>query len=358
MTIKYIHREGNFLPTSPEKLDIRDNLEVGVYNVKLCPKTGFSLDKVEDFKLPSKLYGQTTKQCERILSTFEKTGGKQLGVFLEGRKGSGKTLLAKVIAVRSGFPCIVVNTGYNGEEFLNFLKSITQPCVVIFDEFEKLYPSEVHQNKLLTFFDGTLSSSKIVVVTVNNKKKVGPYFINRPGRFRYTLSFSGLEVSFINEYMDEHLKDNSYRESILETSLLCTEFNFDILQTIVEECNLYGGDYKSLISMLNVEERDFRVETWTISFRFNDKLYRYRYSSDIVDFLKSRMEFSDWVDPVNSTDDEEGVYFRIMLSDIEEATNHSLKGSLQVGDDSEKCEFTAKKKIRDRFSQIPKFMLG
>lgn len=240
----------------------KDLLPNRVYTVMHNKQYGFFLQEIEDFKLPEKMYGKTNAYTDKILSTFHKISG-QLGVFLEGRKGSGKTLLAKNIAIKSGYPCIVVNQPWAGEVFMAFIQSIHQPAVILWDEFEKVYDRD-SQNSVLTLFDGMYSSRKIMIITVNDKYAVGQYFRNRPGRFRYAISFGSLEKDFIQEYLQDHLKDSKYADDIIQTSIVCKDFNFDILQTLVHELNLHGGEFEDALDILNIEITQKVIETWDI----------------------------------------------------------------------------------------------
>jgi hypothetical protein len=70
---------------------------------------------------------------------------------------------------------------------------------------------------------------------------------------RYAISFSGLEISFIEEFCNDKLIDKSYLGQITALTAACDEFNFDMLQTLVEELNLYGGKFEDAIEILNVK---------------------------------------------------------------------------------------------------------
>ena len=78
---------------------------------------------------------------------FQGLGGK-IEVLLAGEKGSGKTLLTKYISMevaKQGIPTIVINQALHGERFNTFIQAIEQPCVILFDEFEKIYQPQNYQ---------------------------------------------------------------------------------------------------------------------------------------------------------------------------------------------------------------------
>ena len=251
------HKSGNVWSLAPDsRMDVRDKLPPGNFTVCKNPMTGeYYLEESEPFFLPPKLYGKTERHGKRILNTFwDRQPGTQLGVFLSGLKGSGKTLLAKYIAVKSGLPVIIVNTPFSDERFMRTIQGIEQEAVVVFDEFEKLYDEDA-QESILTLFDGVYTAqNKVMVITCNDRYKVKGFFHNRPSRLRYAISYDRLDIAFIKEYCEDKLKDcEKYLEKITTLSALCDDFNFDMLQVLVDELNRYGGEFDDAIEVLNVK---------------------------------------------------------------------------------------------------------
>ena len=245
-------RSGNTFKIFPgNSLDIQESLPVGNYTVRFNPMEGFSLEEVEPFRMPDKVYGDCLRNADRIVNTFTQRDGNT-GVLLTGEKGSGKTLLARQIAIQSGLPVIIVNSDHSGDNFNSFLSSITQPCIVFLDEFEKTYNRE-SQEKILTLLDGTYQSRKLFLLTSNDKFRIDNNMKNRPGRIFYLIEFGGLEEEFIVEYCRDNLKDQSYVPDVLRVSRLFDIFNFDLLAAIVEESNRYGENPKDLLGLLNAK---------------------------------------------------------------------------------------------------------
>lgn len=266
--MKFLKNDNTWSLTPDARLDVRDKLPPGNYTVCKHPLTGeYFLEESEAFALPRKLYGKTNRHAERILETFKnRQPDSQVGVFLSGVKGSGKTLLAKQVAVNSGLPVIIVNAPFSDDRFMRTIQGIDQPAVVIFDEFEKLYDRDA-QESILTLFDGVYTArNKIMVITCNDKYSVQGFFHNRPSRLRYAIAFNGLETEFIKEYCDDCLKDRSYTEAIIGLSATCDEFNFDMLQVLVDELNRYGGSFEDSVEILNVKPIGFGSKTkWKVS---------------------------------------------------------------------------------------------
>ena len=122
------------------------------------------METIESFTIDYKIYGDVYKSVDRIYNTFTDRDSST-GVLLVGEKGSGKTLLSKLLIIKAAeqqLPCIIINSPWTGDKFNQLIQNIQQPCVVLFDEFEKVY-EEKDQNSILTLLDGVYPS-KIVFI--------------------------------------------------------------------------------------------------------------------------------------------------------------------------------------------------
>lgn len=235
---------------------VHEVLPPGNYVVQRNPSNmQIYLQAVEGFERPSKLYGDTLKNTDRILNTFMDRPNST-GVLLAGEKGSGKTLLAKNLvmtaAERFGVPTIIINAPWHGDEFNKFIQSISQPCVVVFDEFEKVYDRD-DQEQMLTLLDGVFPSKKLFILTCNDRYRIDNHMRNRPGRIYYMIDFNGLAPEFIREYCEDNLNNKSYIDKILAISSVFEQFNFDMLKAIVEEMNRYNEPPTEAIKILNAK---------------------------------------------------------------------------------------------------------
>lgn len=255
--MSYYLKTGEVLrPTQEGVYDVRDHLPVGTYTVGQDLQ-GWYLKPITDFEIKGKIYGKTTRHAERIMSTFQ-SRPNSTGVLLSGEKGSGKTMLAKMIseeAKKQGISTLVINTPFHGDHFNTFIQSINEPCVIVFDEFEKVF-DESQQEATLTLLDGVYPTKKLFLLTVNDKYRVNSHMRNRPGRIFYMLEFKGLDAAFIQEYCEDNLHNKVYIPQVCRLTLLFDSFNFDMLKALVEEMNRYEESPNQAMEMLNAKPFD------------------------------------------------------------------------------------------------------
>jgi hypothetical protein len=254
MAANYIIRGSTVHVGSDLDVTVKNHLPVGTYEICFSEMEGFYLKKIPDFVMPRKLYGKTAFRADRFLQTFADRPGVT-GVLLTGLKGSGKSLEMKQTATAAALrdiATIVVSSPYKGTQFNNFIASIDDACLVLFDEFEKVYDWDA-QEELLTLLDGTVTTKKLVIFTSNDRYRINEHMVNRPGRIFYSIEYVGLEADFIREYCEENLNDKSQIESVLTLAEFVGEFNFDMLKALVEEMNRYKETVKEAIDFLNID---------------------------------------------------------------------------------------------------------
>jgi SpoVK/Ycf46/Vps4 family AAA+-type ATPase len=250
----YLKSGKTFRVTSKEALDLHEKLPAGNYVIKQDSQENLYLEGIDDFAFKGKRYGNHERDCNRIFSTFS-SRDNSTGVMLAGEKGSGKSLLAKLICMKGakeGVPSIIVNAAWCGDKFNSFMQTIEQPAIVFFDEFEKVYGTE-EQEQILTLLDGVFPSKKLFLITCNDKWRVDSHMRNRPGRIYYMIDFKGLDQQFIAEYCQDNLANKEHITRIGQIASLFSQFNFDMLKALVEEMNRYNESPETALQMLNVK---------------------------------------------------------------------------------------------------------
>lgn len=266
MTTFYLKKGNTYTPTDSNAVDIRERLPAGNYIVQEDMFKNLYLEQIDSFTFTGKRYGDNEKNTDRIMRTFLDRPAAT-GVMLTGEKGSGKSLLAKSISMRGyelDIPTLVINRPVGGDVFAKFIQDIEQPCIILFDEFEKVFDRD-DQEAILTLLDGVFPSKKLFVMTCNDSYRVDSHMKNRPGRIYYMLEFFGLSHEFIIEYCQDNLNNKQYIDQVCKVAGLFDQFNFDMLKALVEEMNRYNESPQDAVQMLNAKPNlgsssDFSVE--------------------------------------------------------------------------------------------------
>jgi len=223
----------------------------------------FFVEPIPDYSFTEKVYGDTLTVAGRILSTYQ-SRKNSTGVLLVGQTGAGKTLMMTILSQLARenlkIPTVVINEAFVGDDFNMFIKALP-PCVIIFDEFEKVYRYG-HQEALLTLYDGLFSSHKLLIHTANDINGINPHYINRPGRIYYRITFRGLDSAFVREYCEENLNNQNHVKDVIQVVSLHKSFSFDMLKALVEEMNRYNETPRSALKLLNVmpgSDLEYRV---------------------------------------------------------------------------------------------------
>lgn len=199
-------KAGDQIMPKPQGMDYK--LKAGKVYLLTCDKYSDELYLKEDndFQLPEKYYQSAGDKrfINKVINTFTKTQKLTTGVLLSGIKGSGKTLMAKHIAMNSNVPIIVVDKSVRAGDIESFFSRIKIDTCVIFDELDKYWSTSY----LLGFLDGVKpTGKKLVICTCNDEGEVSEYLNDRCSRIRYKRDFKCLGVDAIlgilTDVMDE-----------------------------------------------------------------------------------------------------------------------------------------------------------
>ena len=262
MTIKFHYNGTKVKAFDLEDGTLTETLTAAIYRVVYCKFEGFYLERQhKKFKVPKKVYGNTTRKAKKIITTFNDRD-RSTGILLTGDKGSGKTMLAEVVCnklISKKIPIIIITERFTGSNFIAFINSLGV-IGLFFDEFGKIYPannseyneeSNDSQEALLSLMDGGGRQKRLVMLTENQDGDINEYFRSRPGRVYYHFKYGKLGEDTIKEFLGEQDLKTEISDYIVDASRKMKAFSFDILQAIVEEYHRYGGGLDGIEETLN-----------------------------------------------------------------------------------------------------------
>lgn len=208
-----------------------------------------------ELSLPSKVY--TSKKDEffkkRVLTYFNNAFTDTTGVMLAGTKGTGKTIMAKVLAKESNLPIIIVDPQYPEHRLIKYFKQISTPVCILFDEVDKSFDTE----KMLDFLDGLQKTSKkLVIMTCNNLGRVSEYLQDRCSRIRYLRKYTTDDNL---EFLDVLINDMGIK-NVEEVSKFCREniklLSMDNIVAFLNEVKMLEDEditLEEIISVMNID---------------------------------------------------------------------------------------------------------
>lgn len=193
-----------------------------------------------NFNLPKKIYEieGDTKFMDRALAYYNSdNNNSNLGILLSGTKGTGKTMLAKRIAIKSNLPVVVVDTSYPLKKISSFFKKVNTNVCMIFDEIEKNefnWPSA----SLLEFLDGVQNTGKnIIIMTSNETDKLNDNLFDRCSRIRYWRKYNAtLNENLIKTLIED--KEIKEVDTLLSTISKFKVQSFDNINCFLDEYKL------------------------------------------------------------------------------------------------------------------------
>lgn len=246
---------GDRLVIKPQGADY-DLIPGKVYDLSYDRYTGDDIFKENgELSLPSKVY--TSKKDEffkkRVLTYFSNSFTDTTGVMLAGTKGTGKSLMAKVLAKESNLPIIIVDPEYPEHRLIKYFKQISTPVCILFDEVDKSFNTE----KMLDFLDGLQKTSKkLVIMTCNNLGRVSEYLQDRCSRIRYLRKYTTDDnLEFLNVLIEDMGIKN-----VEEVAKFCREniklLSMDNIVAFLNEIKMLEDEditLEEIISVMNID---------------------------------------------------------------------------------------------------------
>ena len=228
-----------------------DNLENAIYNVGIDEYGRFFLTKSSDgFVFDYKIYGLETELVNRVVKTYNATTNGNLGILLNGLKGTGKTVSSKIIASRLNQPIILVDVAIKGIHV--FLNGISQNITIFIDEYEKVFGESA---SMLTIMDGAMNSDhRRVFLLTTNELYVDKNLIQRPGRIRYLKKFEDLKPEIVEEIVDDVLEHKQFKQECVQFISNLETITVDIVKAIINEVNIHEEGPSAFENIFNVKK--------------------------------------------------------------------------------------------------------
>nr|CAD7569256.1 unnamed protein product [Timema californicum] len=200
----------------------------------------------------------------------------QSGVLLYGAPGTGKTLLAGVVAHECGLKFISVKgpellskyIGASEEAVRNIFQKAqsAKPCVLFFDEFDSLAPRRGHDstgvtdrvvNQLLTQLDGVESLQGVWVIAATSRPDLLDPALLRPGRLDRAVLCP--------------LPDEDDRLSILQSlsRRLTLDADVDLKQLAASTKGFTGADLQAILYTAQLMTYDSKLSTTGEGMKYN-----------------------------------------------------------------------------------------
>lgn len=259
-----------------------DVLKVGIYSL-LRDELGFYLSETNGFEYPSKVYGDEEVFSQKCVDAFL-CQDRNSNVLLTGKKGTGKSLQVKLISRLAQVPTILVAENYEGQQYCDAIAKIGK-SVVVLEEFDKYYPEQEQQEKLLVLLDGTYGTNSLFVLT-SNSKNLSQYFYNRPSRIKYHRDYDNLRDSVIEEVISDTLVNKEHTAELQEVVDILADVSMDVLQEVIKETNRTKKSPKEAIRDMNVrvEHGEFDVVATLDGKRVESHVYYNPLLRDVIYF--------------------------------------------------------------------------
>ena len=206
------------------------------------------------------------------------------GVLLEGRPGTGKTLLAKAVAGEAGVPFFSIS----GSDFVEMFVGVgasrvrdlfadakkNAPCIVFIDEIDAVArrrgtgmggghdEREQTLNQLLVEMDGFGVNEGIIVMAATNRVDILDPAILRPGRFDRKITVGTPDVGGREEILKVHARNKSFAEDVDLEQIAQTTSGFtgaDLENLLNEAAILAAKENRSFIKQEDIKRAFVKV---------------------------------------------------------------------------------------------------
>lgn len=234
-----------------EPSPVEEELKPGIYELDIYNTMigyTFCLKYIEErFRFNYKIYDKDESFIDRTIKTFANVKGN-LGILLNGVKGTGKTVTGKIIANYTNLPVIIVKEKH--DHIPTIINSIQQDIVVFIDEYDKIYSDT---EGLLTLLDGVIVNKyKRLFIFTTNSLNVSHNLIERPSRIRYIKTYGNLEKPIITEIVSDLIDNKAYIDGVVKFISTLQTITIDIVKVVVTEVNIHDEFPHEFKDVLNI----------------------------------------------------------------------------------------------------------
>lgn len=259
-----------------DNVEILNKLQPSVYELDFDNKSRECyLKRNSDLSLPKKIYPLDEELIEISTDDFI-SNNSNLGILLIGNKGQGKSVTAKRIIKKINIPVITINKSLPDDiNFISYLSTIKQDFILFIDEFEKIFPINLHVNKdihtqesFLSFMDGTNKIDNKILFLLCSNDKINDYLINRPSRIKYLKEYFELDQKVFDHITDDLLNNKDYYDD-LKKNVSMLNLNVDTLIEIIKLSNKLNKPYSDFKDIFNYKFPNIVYDLYEVDQNFN-----------------------------------------------------------------------------------------
>lgn len=228
-----------------------EKLPVAIYKYQLDVfEQPFLTEISEKFELPGRVFETERAFIDRVKKSWANTQGN-MGILLNGVKGTGKSITAKIISNEMNVPVILVP--FRHKSLVSFINEIQQDVIVFIDEYDKIF--DRYDNTLLSVMDGVLNTKhRVMFLLTSNEMYLDKNMLQRPSRIRYVKTYSDLDLNTIIEVVDSSLQYPEFRDATIKFISRLGIITIDLVKSIVQEVNIHQEEPEAFKDVFNISD--------------------------------------------------------------------------------------------------------
>lgn len=228
-----------------------EKLPEAIFKYQIDPfEQPYLTEITEKFELPSKVFQTERAFIDRVKKSWANTQGN-MGLLLNGVKGTGKSITSKIISNEMGLPVILVS--FKHRSLVSFINEIQQDVIIFIDEYDKIF--DRYDNSLLSVMDGVMNTKhRIMFLLTSNEMYLDKNMLQRPSRIRYVKTYSDLDINTIIEVVDSSLQYPEFREATIKFISRLGIITIDLVKSIVQEVNIHQEEPEKFKDVFNISD--------------------------------------------------------------------------------------------------------